>query len=231
MSDQSPVYVIGAGGHAKVVVRMLQRLGREVATLFDDNRALWGQTLLGAPICGPVSDVVEATPRPTVIAVGNNRLRSQLAARYKLEYLTVVDPHALVDPSASIGRGSMVLPGAIVSVDAALGEHVIVNHGATVDHDCRVEGFAHLAPGVHLAGGVTVGMGVLMGIGAVAGPGTEVGAWSVIGAGAVVVEPLPANIIAVGLPARPRGKPDDGPVPSGEFLAVGASGDCRRAIV
>jgi sugar O-acyltransferase (sialic acid O-acetyltransferase NeuD family) len=219
MNRQGPVHVIGAGGHAKVVVRCLQRLGYTVSALFDDNRALWGQTLLGAPICGPVADIVNRPPLPTVIALGDNRLRCQLAAQYTLEYLAVIDPCAVVDPSARIGHGSVVLPGAIVSVDATLGEHAIVNHGVTVDHDCRIGEFAQLAPGVHLAGEVKIGIGVLMGIGAVAIPRTEVGAWSVVGAGAAVVEPLPDRVIAVGVPARPVVEPGNVVVPPAEFPA------------
>jgi acetyltransferase-like isoleucine patch superfamily enzyme len=79
-----------------------------------------------------------------------------------------------------------------------------VNTGATVDHDCTLESFCHLAPGVHLCGGVCVGEGALLAVGSSAVPNVRIGAWATIGAGAVVVEDLPNEVVAVGLPAKPR---------------------------
>jgi maltose O-acetyltransferase len=43
---------------------------------------------------------------------------------------------------------------------------------------------------------------VLLGGGVIVGPGVTIGTNSVVGAGAVVVRDLPANVVAVGIPAR-----------------------------
>jgi acetyltransferase-like isoleucine patch superfamily enzyme len=53
-----------------------------------------------------------------------------------------------------------------------------------------------------LAGNVTIGVGAFLGVGCAAIPGVSVGAWTVVGAGAVLVNDLPAKVLAVGTPAR-----------------------------
>jgi len=202
MKRSLSVYVIGAGGHAKVVLRALQDSGVEEAMLFDDAPERQGTTLLGMPVVGPVEHILDYPPRPTVIAIGDNSARRRIADSYALSWITVIHPRALLDSTVRVGEGTMVLANAIVQVDSRIGRHVIINHAATVDHDCTIEDFVHLAPGVHLAGNVTVRKGVLMGIGAVALPGVEIGEETIVGAGAVVTHDLPARVVAVGVPAR-----------------------------
>jgi sugar O-acyltransferase (sialic acid O-acetyltransferase NeuD family) len=198
------VYVIGSGGHAKVIIRMLQDLGHEVTVALDDSPARWGLAVCGVPIVGPVERITDFDRCPAVIAVGNNAARERIARRYVLEWLTAVHPTAFVDSTVPLGAGTVVLPRAVIQVGSILGSHVIINTATSVDHDCLVEDFVHLAPGVRLAGGVTVRQGVLMGIGAAAIPGTVIGERSTIGAGAVVVSNLPDHVLALGVPARIR---------------------------
>jgi sugar O-acyltransferase (sialic acid O-acetyltransferase NeuD family) len=202
MSAEKDVYVIGAGGHAKVVIRMLQDLGHRVAAVFDDNPRLGGATLVGCPVFAPVERIRHYARCPAIIAIGDNATRRRIADRYDLPWMTAVHPLALVDRSVRLGVGTVVFARAVVQVDSSLGDHVIVNHAATVDHDCRVGDCVHLAPGVHLAGGVTVHEGALMGIGAVAIPGTRIGTGAIVGAGAVVTDHLPEQVVAAGVPAR-----------------------------
>jgi acetyltransferase-like isoleucine patch superfamily enzyme len=90
-----------------------------------------------------------------------------------------------------------------------VGAHVVVNTGAIIDHDCRIAEFAHLAPGSCLAGNVRVGAGCLVGVGSSVGPGVRLGEWSTLGAGGVAMSDIPANTVAVGVPAKPcRSKPE-----------------------
>ena len=202
MTSASKVYVIGAGGHAKVVLRTLQDLGYAIAGIFDDDPRRQGLSLLGVPIIGPIEQIAEEPPRPALIAIGDNATRRRIAERYDLPWLTAVHPSALVDPSVGIGRGTVVLPRAVIQVDTSLGDHVIVNTAATIDHDCVIKAYAHLAPGVHLAGGITIGNGALLGIGVAAMPGITIGHGVTVGAGAVVICDLPDHVIAVGVPAK-----------------------------
>ncbi len=198
------VAVIGAGGHAKVVLATLQACGYTVAAVFDDDPSKWGGDLLGVTVQGGVSRLAGVPGVRAVIAVGDNAARAAIAGRLpSVEWLTLVHPAAHVHPSVHLGPGTVVFAGAVIQPDSRIGAHVIVNTAVSVDHDCCVNDFVHLAPGVHLAGNVTVGRGAFIGIGSVVTPGRRVGDWTTVGAGAAVVTDLPERVTAVGVPARP----------------------------
>lgn len=196
------VNVIGAGGHAKVVIRTLLELGDCIQAVFDDDPQRWGTHLLGARISGPIEQIQRTRDCPAVIAIGDNATRLAIAGRCEVPWATAVHPSALIDPTVEQGAGVVVLHRAVVQPDCRIGEHVIINTAATVDHDCVIGDFTHLAPGTHLGGGVVIGDRVLLGIGAVVIPGKRIGSGTVVGAGAVVASDLPPNVVACGVPAR-----------------------------
>jgi sugar O-acyltransferase (sialic acid O-acetyltransferase NeuD family) len=201
MTPDRPILVVGAGGHAKVVVATLRACGLAIDFVVDDDPAKQGCEWLGLRVEAPASHL---QGRSAVLAIGDNRLRAQFVRRCETTtWISAVHPQAFVDPSASIGPGSVVFAGAVVQPGARVGRHVIVNTGATIDHDCSVDDFVHVCPGVHLAGAVHVGEGALLGIGSVAKPGVSIGAWCTVGAGAAVVTDLGEHCTALGVPAKP----------------------------
>jgi len=202
-TDTKPVYVLGAGGHAKVVVSTLQAAGYRVAAVYDDDPHKWGQCVLDVPIVGAIAPECVPAGQPVVLAIGNNATRKVVAARFtNVQWISVQHPNADVHPSVKLGAGTVVFSGAVVQPGAVVGRHCIINTGATVDHDCVIGDYAHIAPGVHLAGEVKVGEGAFLGIGSVAIVGVVIGAWATIGAGAVVIADIPPGATAVGVPAK-----------------------------
>jgi sugar O-acyltransferase (sialic acid O-acetyltransferase NeuD family) len=198
-----PLHVLGAGGHAKVVIATARAAGEDALEVVDDNPALHGQHVLGLPVRGGVAAVLADPTARAVIAIGRNDVRARLADGARCQFVTLVHPSA-ISHAAALGAGTVVFAGAIIQPDATLGAHVIVNTGASIDHDGALGDFVHVAPGSRLAGNVTLGAGAFLGIGAVCCPGVTIGAWTTVGAGAAVVRDLPAGCVAVGVPARPR---------------------------
>jgi sugar O-acyltransferase (sialic acid O-acetyltransferase NeuD family) len=194
--------VIGAGGHAKMVISTALAAGFEIDQVLDDNPQRWGQAILGATIIGPVAKVGEFQSRPAVIAIGDGVVRQRIAGTLDLKWATVTHPFAYVDPSAVLGPGTVVAAGAVVQPGAVVGKHCVINTAASIDHDCRLGDFVTTGPGVHLAGGVAVGDGALLGVGACAKPYCRIGARTIVGAGAAVVSDLPDDVVAYGVPAR-----------------------------
>ncbi|MEO7318423.1 MAG: acetyltransferase [Chthoniobacteraceae bacterium] len=190
--------VIGAGGHARVLISTLRERGIPIAAVFDDDITKWGADVQGTR----VSRVERERGGGAIIGIGDNAKRMEIARTTSFEWETVVHPSAYVHPSAKLGRGTVVFAGAVVQPDAVIGDHVIVNTGATIDHDCIVGDYAHLAPGVHLAGAVQVGEGAFLGIGSVVIPGVKIGRWSTLGAGAVAIRDVADGAVAVGVPAK-----------------------------
>ncbi len=192
--------VVGAGGHAKVVVDAAQAAGFEVVAAIGDDGGC--TDVLGVPV-SPSPSGIETDG--FIVAVGDNAARARLFAEYieaGFTPLSVIHPAAVIAQDARIGAGTLVTAGAVVSVSAQIGANVIVNHGATVDHDCIVGDHTLLGPTTSMCGCSSVGDGVVLGAGACVIPQRAVGDWTVVGAGAVVAEDLPARSVCAGVPAR-----------------------------
>lgn len=194
------VLVVGAGGHAKVVIDAIAASGDEIAGLVADPPH--AAELLGLA----VGDDVSSVPCDSfIVAIGDNAARARTYDRCLeagLAPATVIHPSAVIAARSTIGPGTVVAAGAIVNIDAVIGANVILNTGCTVDHDCVVGDHALIGPTASLCGGVTVSEGALVGAGANVIPSGAVGAWSVVGAGAAVIEPVEAGTICAGVPAR-----------------------------
>ncbi len=201
-SGRGTLAVLGAGGHAKVVLSALRSQSQSDIEVFDDVQERWGRFLLGCRVKGSFSAAFERGRTKGIVAVGGNQDRQRIVGDYPLKWIQVIHPSAYVDATATVGVGTVVLANAVIQTEAKIGSHVIVNSAATVDHDCTVADFAHLAPGVHLGGNVRVGEGVLLGVGCSVKPGVTIGAWTVVGCGAAVCSDVPAGFTVAGVPAK-----------------------------
>ncbi len=189
----------GGSGHAKVILDCLEARGGLVQGIFDNNHDL--KELMGVPVVGQYRPHL-FPDQPLIIAIGNNRIRLQIAPMIRHRFGTAIHPSAQVSRSATVGEGSVVFHNAVVQAGASVGKHCIINTAASIDHDCRLEDFVHISPNAALCGSVQVGEGTQIGTGASVIPGVRIGKWCVIGAGAVVTSNIPDFSVAVGIPAR-----------------------------
>ncbi|HZM16900.1 MAG TPA: NeuD/PglB/VioB family sugar acetyltransferase [Candidatus Krumholzibacteria bacterium] len=211
----APLLVVGAGGHARVVIDAVEKEGRFTIAGVLDDAASPGTEFLGYRILGG-REVVEQreTPRRAVVAIGAAAARGAWIAHLAslgYELPAIVHPSAAVGRGVELGAGTVLLAGAVVNTGARLGRGVIVNTSASVDHDCVLADLVHVAPGARLAGNVRVGERAHLGIGACVIQGLEIGADVIVGAGAAVVNAIPAGTTVVGVPARPVRTPPPAP--------------------
>jgi len=200
------IVIVGAGGHAKVVLDALLASGvqRTRIIVMDDAPALRGREILGFPIQVPVAPAAVAA-LSFHVAIGEGARREQLSRALTAAggtQASVVHPAATIAASAVLGAGAFIAARAVVGPAVTIGPGAIVNHGAVVDHDSTVGAYAHIAPNAVLGGAACVGARTLIGAGAAVLPGQSVGDDAVIGAGAVVVRDVPGGKIWIGVPAR-----------------------------
>lgn len=195
------VILIGGGGHAKVVMDIVEACGDRVVGVLDDGLAV-GAQVQGVPVLGGVADAVNFADCRFLIAIGNNEVRYRLAGNLELPWYTAVHPTAVVSPNAQIGEGSVVMPKAVINAGAWIGRHCIINTAAVVEHDNRIAACGHVSCGAVLTGTVYVGETVLIGAGAIVRNNVTICAGSVIGAGAVVTTDITEKGTYVGIPAR-----------------------------
>ena len=207
------VVLIGAGGHARVLIDALRAdQEAELCAVVDSNRDLWSSDLDGVPVVGGdecLKKLSQTGATHFVIAMGGlgqAELRRKLfehALQLGLTPAAVRHPAATCSSRAEIANGVQLLAQCVVNAGATLLENSIINTAAIVEHDCWIDSHAHIAPRACLAGGVHVGTGAHVGLGAVVKEKVRIGEHAVVGAGAVVIQDVPAHSTVVGVPAKP----------------------------
>ena len=202
------IVLIGAGGHGKVVLDIVQCQGKHRPIGFlDADARLHGTRIGGVEVLGGLNLLhkLRSKARGAIVAIGDNRVRQQCAAEARsagFELATAIHPAAVVAGSATLGSNVVVAAGAIVCTDATVGDSTIINTGASVDHECFLGEAVHVAPGARLAGRVRVEKGAFIGLGAAVIQCLTIGPRAVVGAGAVVIRDVPPAATVVGCPAR-----------------------------
>jgi sugar O-acyltransferase (sialic acid O-acetyltransferase NeuD family) len=193
----SRIIIYGGGGHAKVVLDVIQQSGQNAEGVIDNK---FDGDLLGIPRYREIP--AQLRDCAVIVAIGDNKVRKQISAGLNNHFINVVHPSAMVSAHATVGTGNMLLHRAIVQAGTTIGNHTIINTAAQVDHDCTIGNYVHVAPGAILCGTISIGEGTLVGAGAVIKPGVKIGAWAVIGSGTVVIRDVPDFAVVVGNPGR-----------------------------
>ncbi len=213
------IVILGAGGHGRVVLDILQASKHyRVKGFLDSNKGLHGRFVDGVPVLGD-ADMLDELRRTgvagAIVAIGDNATRKFYAtvlANHGLELVNAIHPTASLARTVSVGSNVVIASGAMVCAHASVGDSAILNTGCIVEHECSIGAAAHVCPGVKLAGHVTVGPVAFIGIGAVVIQGLTIGQGATIGAGSVVLRDVPPFTTCVGQPARAiKYRPPAGP--------------------
>jgi sugar O-acyltransferase (sialic acid O-acetyltransferase NeuD family) len=196
-----PVLVLGAGGHAAVVIDILRQLHVPVLGLVAKEQPKDHAVFVGLQWYGS-DDAVLSFDKEAILlvnAIGSlpgQEIRFRVHQQFKAlgyHFMSLVSPAAVVSSYAVLAEGVQVMPGCIVNANATIGEGTIINSGAIIEHDCFIGKHNHIAPGAVLSGSVTTGDYVHIATGAKVIQSITIGERSLVGAGATVTKNLASN--------------------------------------
>jgi sugar O-acyltransferase (sialic acid O-acetyltransferase NeuD family) len=202
--------VIGAGGHARVLVEALRARDLNIDGFVTNCEEHGTGVMADLVRIGNDQDLMSWDRRDVALINGVGSIGRACARRAVFEtfcaagfaFASVIHPSAVIADDVTIGEGAQVMAGAILQCGVHVGTNAIINTGAIVDHDGRIGDHAHVAPGARLSADVAVSAGAHIGIGATVIQGRRIGYEAIVGAGAVVVDDVPDHTIAKGVPAR-----------------------------
>lgn len=205
-----PVVVIGAGGHAKVVIDALLLLDVQVLCLTDTDPAKHGASVLGIPVLDEDSLLTRYPPDTADLAMGVGSVRVSQFRREIFERLkssgyrfkTIVHPSTSIGRDVVLGEGCQIMAGVVIQTGSILGVNVLINTRAVVDHDCEIGDHVHIGPGAVLSGHVTLDADCHIGCGASVIQGIRLGNNVQVGAGAAVVNDFGNGARVLGVPGR-----------------------------
>ena len=150
----APLILIGAGGHARVLLDALELIGRKVIGLLDANASLAQRDVMGHPVLGDDDVLRQHAPGSVELVNAIGSVDSMILRKSVYEklrrtghvFVSVFHPRATLSRHALAAAGVQLMAGAVVQAGARLGEDTIVNTGATVDHDCMVGAHVRIAP-------------------------------------------------------------------------------------
>lgn len=212
LEGPNPIVVLGAGGHARVIVDLIREGHRDLTPIgaLDDAHSP-SADVLGIPVIGRSSSLAVLRERGIELAalgvgaVTHNASRVALYESLRASGFRVpnlIHPRASVERSVRMGQGNQIFAGAVIGSNARLGDNVIVNSGVVVSHDCVIGSHVHLTPGAILAGGVRVGENTVVGMGVTVYLGVSIGRDAVISNGVHVFADVPDGAVLRGTSQR-----------------------------
>lgn len=208
-----PLILLGAGGHARVLLALARAAGRRLVGVCDPQLAARRvATWHDLPVLGGDEALADRDAAMFGLINGIGQLPGHDTRRRVYEacraqgfaFPPLVHPGAWVADDVRLDDGVQVMAGTVIQPACSLGANTIVNTRASVDHDCVIGTHVHIAPGATVCGGVRVGDRASLGAGATVIQGLVVGSDAVIGAGATCVRDVAAGAVFIGVPARPR---------------------------
>ncbi|MBO1308220.1 acetyltransferase [Enterococcus sp. 669A] len=198
--------LIGAGGHAKVIVDILTEEKKKITGFFDDKKTEFENL----KYLGTTDDLLKEKAGYLhqyrfIIAIGSCSQRKTMYNKLELPddcYGNAVHPNAYISKNAKIRKGTVVMANVVVNSSANVGKHSILNSSSVIEHDNKLGDFVHVSPGCHLAGEVSVGEGTHIGIGTNCIQQINIGDWCIIGAGSVILKDIPDHTLSYGVPVK-----------------------------
>ena len=185
--------MLGAGGHARVLLDEMRRAGLTCNGIIDPDRKI-NTRISGVLVVGNYESEPEFQEALLINGIGmlpGKSARVALARRMMKEgrpFEQVISQVSFVSPTASLSPGVQVLAGAVVNCDTIVGRDVVINTRAVVEHDVSIGDRTWISPGAIICGGVDIGEETFVGAGAIVLQGMKIGARAVIGAGTVITK-------------------------------------------
>src|SRR5437868_1159843 len=119
--NEQPVVVIGAGGHARVLIDALRLTGCQISGAVDPALPA-GSVSGGVKLLGGDEALERFNPAEVMLVngIGGTQTTAPRDAIYRrwhdkgFRFATVVHPFAMVSPSATLGEGAQVMAGCVI---------------------------------------------------------------------------------------------------------------------
>jgi sugar O-acyltransferase (sialic acid O-acetyltransferase NeuD family) len=192
---REPILLVGAGGHAKACIDVIEQEGRFVVAGLVGLSHEVGSRVLDYPVLGEDADlpVLLDSYANALIAIGQiqtpePRIRLfDLLQKNSCALPVIVSPRSYVSSHATLGAGTIVMHGAIVNAEAVVGQNCIINSQTLIEHDVVIADHCHIATAAVINGGVRIGLGTFIGSGSSVRQDIKIEEHCLIGMGQLVI--------------------------------------------
>lgn len=203
------LYILGAGGHAKEVYFLAERIGKWNIKGMLDLHASDPVIIAGKKVPVYSESILEELEGENICLVigiaGSVKVLKNMVTRYSQRF----DFPSLIDPSIvtclqniEIGEGNVISPNNTITTALKIGSYNVFNIGSVVHHDVTIGDYNIFSPSVNISGGVEIGNSNYFGVKSTVLQYLKIGDNNVIGAASLVTKNIGDGTTVVGVPAK-----------------------------
>ena len=193
MKEKLPIYMIGSGGHASVVLDILLLNGLTIEGVIQNtnliNKKFKSFELFSENNFMKYFGIEDVR---LVNGIGNmpkNNIRMNVTNNFKskkYKFISTIHPSATIEKNIELPSDIQVMAGVVINSGCQIGNDCIINTRAVLDHDCQIGNNTHIAPGAVLCGGVKVGRDSFIGANSTILQGVSIKAGTLVAAASLV---------------------------------------------
>lgn len=202
------LYIVGAGNVGGYIAYHAEEMGEyKLCGFLDDDETKLGNEIYHLPVIGNVGYLLNTTKEvAVVIAIANSVVKkfivNKLSQNKLIRFPAFIHPSVWIGKNVKVGDGAIIYPGVTINYEAFIGNFVTINMNSTIGHNCNLMDYSTLSPGVDCGGFTQLGEQSFLGIGSSTLQSVKIGQNTIIGGGAMVIDDIPDNVIAAGVPAK-----------------------------
>ena len=167
------IVLIGAGGHAKSCINLIERLNEfKIIGLTDSKKRGY---LLNYKILGDDTVLEQKKFRNINLCLSfgsifNINLRKKIFQKLKnkgFNFPILVSKESSISKFSEIGSGTMIMGNTFVNAGASIGENCIINNNSLIEHDVKIGNNSQISTSVTVNGSCKIGSNCFIGSGTI----------------------------------------------------------------
>tara|TARA_B100001123_G_C15229965_1_gene994742 strand:- start:516 stop:1130 length:615 start_codon:yes stop_codon:yes gene_type:complete len=198
------ILIIGAGGHAKSVIDVVESTKKyKIIGLIDNNTKINNKKIFKYEILGSNKDlkIMRKTCKFAIVGIGQiksaqKRINNfELLKKLRFQIPKIFSTTSYISKNTIVGDGTVIFHGVYVNAGASIGDNCIINTRSIIEHDVKIGNHCHVSTGATLNGGVILGDNSFVGSGAVIKENVKIGKNCIVAAKSFLKKDLEDNKI------------------------------------
>jgi UDP-N-acetylbacillosamine N-acetyltransferase len=197
------IFILGAGGHARSLITLLEHCGYTILGIFDNSYNVTKKELIGIyHLVGLEKDIIPDTR--LALSIGDCIKRKNYYRKYKDQIITenLIHTTSFIEKYTNLGYSNQILANVYINSFTTIGNNNLINSGCVIEHEAIIGDHNHISVNSTLCGRVKIGSRCFIGAGSVVTDKVKICDDVIIGANSTVIKDINEKGTYVGSPVR-----------------------------
>ncbi len=201
--NKQDICLIGAGGHARSLVNLIESEKFSIVGLLDGHyNPKVKEYVCGYEVIGGLKNLPKSTK--VILSMGNVRQRKKVFDEFETLIIrdNLLHRSAFLEKNVSLGISNQIFAKTYLNSYSSIGSNNIINTNAILEHECEVGNHNHLSINSAICGRAKIGNCCFIGAGAIIKDKVSIVDGVTIGANSTVLNDIDEPGVYVGTPAK-----------------------------